>query len=135
MSLVPSCPHARLHRLVVVTAAAFGLLSLVAGGRVLLGLGAPDHVVVRPILVYNTLMGVVYVLGAMLLARDLSRGRIAAAVVAGANFVALLGLVLFRASGGAAANDTMGAMVLRVVVWAGIWFAASWMLRRPVAAA
>jgi hypothetical protein len=45
---------------VAVVAAVFGLATIVAGGRVLTGWSDPGYVVYRPLLIYNTAMGVAY---------------------------------------------------------------------------
>ena len=49
--------------LTVAVAALFGVATIFAGGRVLLG-SDPGYVVFRPLLIYNTIMGVFYIAAA-----------------------------------------------------------------------
>lgn len=126
------CPTSRLHRAAIVVALFFGLLTMFAGGRVLLG-ADPGHVVVRPLLIFNTAMGAVYVATALLLRRDLRVGRRAAGAIALLNLLALTVLILFASSGGLVAFDSFAAMGLRTAVWAAIFAVAHWILRRPAA--
>jgi len=49
------------QRIAAVAAVIFGLATVTAGGRVLLGYSEPGYVVYQPLLIYNTLMGFVYV--------------------------------------------------------------------------
>lgn len=129
------CPHRKLHRISVATALLFGLVTIVAGSRILLGGADPGYVVVRPVLVFNTLMGAAYVAVALILRSSLARGRVGAALIAVANMGTLAALAVHRAAGGFVADETIAAMVLRTGVWVGIWAAASWMMRAPDAAA
>lgn len=128
------CPHSRSQRISALTAALFGAVTLFAGGRVLLGLAEAGYVVVPAVLIFNTLMGAFYLLAAVLIVTRLEMGRRAAGVIATANLAVLTYVLVLRASGGAVANDTLGAMTLRTVVWVGIFAVLSRTLRRSVAA-
>jgi hypothetical protein len=128
------CPHSRAQRLSAVVAALFGLATLFAGGRVLFGLGEAGYVVVPAVLLFNTIMGVFYLLAAVLIVRSPEVGRIAAGAIAIVNLAVLTLIVVHRASGGIVANETLGAMTLRTVVWLGIFALMSRSLRRNVGA-
>jgi len=108
-------------------AALFGLLTVVAGSRVLLG-ADPGYVVYRPLLVYNTVMGLVYLAVAFIGWRNPARGRDGAALVFGLNLLVLVGVYLLHASGAGVAVDSLRAMSLRTIVWlallAGFWWLA-----------
>lgn len=58
-----------LRRAIALAAGVFGLVTIVAGTRVLTG-ADPGHVVFRPLLIFNTIMGFVYVLAAVQIWRD-----------------------------------------------------------------
>ena len=58
----------------------FGIATLFAGGRVLLG-SDPGYVVFRPLLVYNVLMGLAYVAAGIIFWRSARAGRNAAAAI------------------------------------------------------
>jgi hypothetical protein len=127
--MLHECPTSKLHRASIVVALLFGLLTLFAGGRVLLG-ADPGYPVLTPLLLFNTAMGVAYVATALLLRRDLRLGRRAAGAIALLNLLVLGSLLLYASGGAAVATDSVRAMVLRTGVWAGVFAAAGWVLRR-----
>lgn len=108
-------------------AALFGLLTVFAGSRVMLG-ADPGYAVYRPLLVYNTVMGLAYLAVAVIGWRDPARGRNGAALIFGLNLLALIGVYLLHSSGAGVAVDSLRAMTLRTVVWlallAGFWWLA-----------
>src|SRR5690606_8406736 len=124
--------HSRSQRLTALVAALFGLTTVAAGGRILLGLGDAGYHVVRPVLLFNTAMGVLYLVAAVLILRDLGRGRLLAGGIAALNVVVLLTVVVRRATGGAVASETLAAMTLRAVVWLAITAVLTVALRAPV---
>lgn len=134
--MLHDCPTSKLQRASVVVAVAFGVLTLVAGGRVLLGLSAPDHLVLKPLLVFNTVMGAAYVAVALRIRSDARRGRGGAAIIALANLVVLVALLAYAGASGPVAPDSLVAMAVRTGVWAGIWLALGRVIRglRPLAA-
>ena len=99
-----------------VIALVFGVATVAVGASVLAGRDT-GYVVYRPLLIFNTVMGVAYAAAAVLIWRDLARGRLAAVVILALN-LAMLGLVvyLFRTSG-VVAVDSVRAMVFRSAVW------------------
>ncbi len=123
---------ARLVRAVQMLAAAvailFGVATLFAGGRVLLG-SDPGYVVFRPLLIYNATMGVAYVVAGLAIWRSLDRGRYAAGAIFLLNLLVLVGIIVVYSRGGAVAVDSLRAMTLRTVVWLGLFVAASWVAR------
>lgn len=116
----PSCSHSPLQRLTVLVAGLFGIATLVAGGRILLGFGEASYAVVRPVLLFNTAMGVAYLAAAVLIVRNVVLGRRLATIIALANVLVLSAIVWRRLSGGPVANETLAAMTLRAGVWIGI---------------
>ncbi|MBP6669183.1 MAG: hypothetical protein KA180_07025 [Gemmatimonadales bacterium] len=124
------------QRVVAVIAALFGLATLFAGGRVLLG-SDPGYVVFRPLLIYNTAMGLAYLAAGLLLWTKLRQGQLAAATIFGLNLAVLVGIVIVHRGGGGVAVDSLRAMTVRTVVWLGLFAAAAWlgrMLRRGATA-
>jgi protein-S-isoprenylcysteine O-methyltransferase Ste14 len=106
----------------------FGLLTVLAGGRVLLG-ADPGYAAFLPLLVFNTAMGAVYLLAALLLWRSAPRGRRAAGTFALVNLAVLLVIVVHRTGGGPVAGESMAAMTLRTGVWTGIYLLVRWSMR------
>ena len=111
----------------------FGVATLFAGSRVLLG-SDPGYEVFRPLLVYNTAMGVAYLAAGIAIWRSVNAGRYAAGVIFLLNLLVLVGIVVLYRSGGAVAVDSLRAMTLRTVVWLALFIAASWLARSRTAA-
>lgn len=124
------CPPSRLQRAAIGIAAVFGVLSILAGGTILLGLRDAGYEVVRPVLVFNTIMGVVYLAAAAVTLRDLELGWRLAFAISLANAAVLTGVALYDAATGGVATETVAAMLARTLVWFGIFGMLSW-VRRP----
>jgi hypothetical protein len=112
--------------LTVAIAVLFGVATIVAGGRVLFG-ADPGYLVFRPLLSYNTLMGLAYVAAGVIIWRNVLAGRKAAGAIFVLNLLVLVGIVVMYRSGGAVAIDSLRAMILRTVIWLGIFLAALWL--------
>lgn len=117
-----------LHRVSALVAALFGLLTVLAGGRVLLG-ADPGYVVFRPLLVYNTVMGFVYVGAGAVIWRNVAPGRWAAGAIAFLNLAVLVGVVASHRTGGSVAMQSVRAMTFRTVVWIALFLTVSWLHR------
>lgn len=111
----------------------FGVATIFAGSRVLLG-SDPGYEVFRPLLVYNTAMGVAYLAAGIAIWRSVNAGRYAAGAIFLLNLLVLVGIVVLYRSGGAVAVDSLRAMTLRTVVWLALFIAASWLARSRTAA-
>lgn len=110
-------------------AALFGLLTIFAGTRVLAG-ADPGYVVFRPLLIYNTAMGFIYVLAGFAIWRGLQPGLYAAAAVFLLNLLVLVAVVWLYAAGQGVAVDSVRAMTLRTGVWLAIFLGLFWLGRR-----
>lgn len=110
-----------LQRVLAAIAAVFGIATLFAGGRVLLG-ADPGYVVYRPLLVFNTAMGAAYLLTGVLGWFDAQRARRGAAVIAAINLLVLGGVIwLSLDRAGIVARESVVAMAFRSLVWLGLW--------------
>lgn len=107
----------------------FGVLTLVAGGRVLLG-SDPGYVVFRPLLIYNTGMGLAYLAAGIAIGRNANAGKNAAGAIFLLNLVVLAGILVTYRGGGAVAVESLRAMAFRTVGWLGLFFGASWLARQ-----
>lgn len=127
----------RTVRIVQILAAAvallFGVATLFAGGRVLLG-SDPGYAVFRPLLIYNTAMGAAYLAAGVTVWRSVNVGRYAAGAIFLLNLLVLLGILVVYRSGGVVAVDSLRAMALRTVVWLALFLAVSWLNRSRTAA-
>jgi hypothetical protein len=124
-----SCPPSPLQRATIAVALLFGVLSVVAGGRVLLG-GDPGYVVFTPLVIFNTLMGFAYIAAAVVIRESAERGRRAAGIIVLLNLIVLALVVVSWAAAGPVAVDSVRAMALRAAVWIGIVAALGSVLRR-----
>jgi len=98
----------------------FGALSVVAGTRVLAGVDRPDYVVLPWLVAYNAAAGVAGVVAGAGIWMWQRWGATAASVLAGAHAAVLGVLVGMRLVGEAVATDSLGAMLLRSLVWLAI---------------
>lgn len=110
-------------------AALFGLATIVAGVRVLAG-SDPGYIVFRPLLIYNTAMGLAYVVAGVIVWRSFDQGKYAAAAIFILNFLVLGAIGYLYATGGAVAIDSLRAMILRTVVWLVLFLGLAWMSHR-----
>jgi len=106
----------------------FGVATLFAGGRVLLG-SDPGYEVFRPLLIYNTVMGVAYLAAGITVWCSVKAGRNAAGAIFLLNLLVLVGIFVIYRGGAAVAVDSLRAMTLRTVVWLVLFLGASWLVR------
>jgi len=110
-------------------AALFGLVTIFAGTRVLLG-SDPGYIVFRPLLIYNTTMGFVYVAAGIIIWRNFKQGMNVAAVIFFLNLVVLAVIYFLYTKGNLIAIDSLRAMSLRTVVWLALFAVLGWLSRR-----
>jgi hypothetical protein len=110
----------RLVRVMAVVGMAFGAMSVVAGTRVLAGVDRPDYVVLPWLVAYNVAAGAAGVVVGAGIWLWRGWGATGASVLAGAHAAVLGVLVGMRLVGESVATDSLGAMLLRSVVWLAI---------------
>lgn len=95
-----------------------GVLSVVAGSRVLTGIDRPDYVVLPWLVVYNVAAGLVAIVAGsgLWLFRWWAIGL--ARTLAGAHTIVLVVLIASWSAGRPVATDSVLAMLLRASVWA-----------------
>ncbi len=118
-----------LIKVAAAVAGLFGVATIIAGTGVLMGTD-PGYVVYRPLLLFNTLMGVVYVGTAVAIWRKLRLGTYAAGAVFALNVLVLVAVALLYRSGGGVAIDSLRAMGVRTFIWLVIFIATSSMPAR-----
>jgi hypothetical protein len=113
------------QNILALVAVLFGLATIIAGTRVLLG-SDPGYIIFRPLLIYNTAMGIVYVSVGVIAWRNLKQGMYLAAAIFVLNLVVLATIYFLYKEGYSIAVDSLRAMSLRTVVWltlfAGLWW-------------
>lgn len=117
------------QRIMAAVAILFGIVTLIAGSRVLTG-SDPGYRVFQPLLIYNTLMGVAYIAGGILILRNLPWGKKVAAAIFTLNLLVLGGIVFLYTSTDWVAVDSLRAMSLRTGVWLALLLGAVWLGRK-----
>lgn len=100
-----------------------------AGSRVLAG-SDPGYLVFRPLLIYNTVMGIAYVVAGVTAWRNLDRGKYAAATIFGLNLPILGATGYMYEAGSAVAIDSLRAMIFRTVAWLVLFLGMVWVGHR-----
>lgn len=113
------------HGILAVVAVVFGLVTIAAGGRVLFG-ADPGYVVFRPLLMFNTAMGVAYVAAGLAIWHGRRWRASAAGAIVVLNLIALGAILLVYSRGGAVAVDSLRAMTFRTVVWLALFTGLVW---------
>ncbi len=107
----------------------FGLVTIFAGTRVLLG-SDPGYIVYRPLLIYNAVMGIVYVSAGIIALRNVKQGMYVAAVIFALNLVVLSAIYYLYTEGSSIAIDSLRAMTLRTAVWFALFAGFGWLSYR-----
>jgi hypothetical protein len=100
-----------------VIAVIFGVLTLVASSRILYLGSDPGYVVFMPLLIFNHIMGVCYLIAGYLIWRNSQQGKMGALVVFLLNLIVLLTIFVVYLKGSGVATDSLGAMTFRTIVW------------------
>jgi hypothetical protein len=103
-------------------AAIFGVITLVASSRILYLDSDPGYMVFLPLLIYNHIMGICYLIAGYLIWRNGQKGKMAALVVFLINLLVLITISVLYLLGSGVAIDSIGAMTFRTVVWLLIFF-------------
>lgn len=117
-----------LHRVLAVVAVLFGIATVIAGTRVLSG-SDPGYVVFRPLLIFNTAMGVAYLAAGVIAWRSVDKGKYAAATIFVLNLLVLGAMSYLYLAGNAVAVESVGAMILRTGVWLALFVGLAWLSR------
>ena len=117
------------QRVLALVATLFGLATIIAGARVLLG-SDPGYIVFRPLLIYNTAMGFIYVSAGVIAWHNLKQGLYLAAAIFVINLLVLAAIYFLYTEGNAIAVDSLRAMSLRTIVWFALFSGLAWLSRR-----
>ena len=100
----------------------FGLLTVIAGSRVLLDFSDPGYTVFYPLLIFNTVMGFVYIGTGVMILKTLKKAVIASKMIFLLNLAVFIIILLLFLTGDQVAADSIMAMGLRTVVWLVIYW-------------
>lgn len=114
----------RLKILTATVAIIFGLLTVFAGSRVLFGISEPGYTLFLPLLIFNTIMGFIYIAAGIMILGKTLKGVFTSKIIFMLNFsVLLIILFLYVFSSDQVAVDSIMAMVFRTTVWLAIYWA------------
>lgn len=82
----------------------------------------PGYIVFRPLLLFNTLMGVLYVVAGLVTWKNVSRGKLIAAIILVLNFSVLLIVIYLYFKSNLIATQSLSAITFRSVAWLLIFF-------------
>ena len=119
------------RRLSAAVGVLFGATSVAAGLRVLTGLDLPGYVVLLWLVRYNVAAGLFGVVAGIAVWRAAPWAIAATAALATSHLTVLIVLAALRIAGSEVANDSLGAMALRVAIWTSIALVARRVVRTP----
>ena len=99
----------------------FGIVTIISGGSVLFG-SNPGYVVFFPLVVFNTIMGFAYISTGIMVWWNIVRSKTMAGIIFLLNLSALILISYLYWIGSDIANQSLGAMSFRSVVWMIIYF-------------
>lgn len=95
----------------------FGVLTLVASSRILYLGSDPGYVVFMPLLIFNHIMGVCYLIAGYLIWRNTQKSEMAALAVFLLNLIMLITIFIVYFMDSGVAINSFGAMTFRTIVW------------------
>ena len=103
------------HKIAAVLALFIGVMSVIAGSRVLLGYSAPDYNVLQWLVIYNVTVGVLSIGASVLIWQRSKLSRTSSLIIFAAHtFVLVLLMTVFSED---SAIDSMKAMAFRATIW------------------
>ena len=114
------------QRMLALVGILFGIATLVAGTRVLAG-ADPGYLVFRPLLIFNTAMGLAYLAAGVIAWRSADKGKMASGAIFVLNLLVLGAIGYLYRTGSAVAAESVGAMALRTSVWLGLFLGLAWL--------
>jgi hypothetical protein len=121
MTIINDKTSKRLQILTAAVAIVFGLFTVIAGSCVLMEISDPGYTVFLPLLIFNTVMGFVYIATGILIWRNTRKGEFASKLIFLLNLAVFSIILLLFFTGEKVAVESVMAMGFRTIVW-GIIF-------------
>jgi hypothetical protein len=106
------------YKLAAVIAFLIGLMSVVAGSRVLMGISTPDYHVLDWLVAYNVIVGLLSIVVSFLIWKKYRRAFAASLLIAASHISVFV--LLISVFNEITAAESIKAMIFRVVVWSVI---------------
>lgn len=102
------------HKIASVLAFFIGIMSIIAGSKVLLGIDTKDYTVLNWLVIYNVIFGFISIIAAYLIWQKHRLTKTAIVVVLASHLLILLYLIIFSEN---IASESINAMTFRVSIW------------------
>lgn len=106
------------YKLAAVIAFLIGLMSVVAGSRVLIGISTPDYHVLDWLVAYNVILGLLSIVVSFLIWKKYRRAFAASLLIAASHITVFV--LLITVFNEITAAESIKAMIFRIVVWSVI---------------
>jgi len=103
-----------LKKIAAILALFIGVMSVFAGSKVLLGIDSKDYNVLTWLVSYNVILGVISIITAYFIWKDISKGKNLTLFILIMHFMVFLYLNIFSDN---AAMDSIKAMIFRTSIW------------------
>jgi len=103
-----------LHKIASVLAFVIGLMSIIAGSKVLLEIDSKDYTVLNWLVIYNVIFGFISIIAAFIIWQKYRLTKTAIVVVLASHLLMLLYLIIFNEN---IASDSINAMTFRIGIW------------------
>jgi len=108
------------HHIAAILGIIIGVLTIIAGSKVLLGISLPNYSILRWLVIYNVLFGVISVIAGIGLWNLLSWAVLLSRVITALHGLILIILILMFMLGKPIAVQSIMAMLFRTTIWLGI---------------
>jgi len=103
-----------LHKIASVLAFVIGLMSIIAGSKVLLEIDSKDYTVLNWLVIYNVIFGFISIIAAFIIWQKYRLTKTAIVVVLASHLLMLLYLIIFNEN---IASESINAMTFRIGIW------------------
>ena len=103
------------YKIAAVIAFLIGMMSVLAGTRVLMGISTPDYHVLDWLVVYNVFAGIISIAVSILIWKKYWRAFAASVLIAASHIIVLV--LLISAFNEIAAAESIKAMIFRSIIW------------------
>jgi len=104
-----------LKKIAALLALFIGLMSVIAGSRVLLGIDAKEYNILIWLVYYNAIYGFISIFAAYLIWRDKEKSKTLSLFILASHFTVLVVLKYFISN---VASESISAMIFRTSIWA-----------------
>lgn len=105
------------RRIAAAIALIFSLLTIVEGSQVLFGAVEPAHFVLKPLLIYNVLMGIVGIIAGAVIWINCKRSLLLTTIITFLHFIVLFTVEFIFYFRGSVAEHSVVAMIIRAAIW------------------